>query len=123
MEVESSEALESLINRFKNCPRVVDMLTTLGEYNLVALIVAEDRSTLESISIEKCSLRSSEGIRMSEFYPISDIYYSSFLPIREHLTHKKTAIAPCNIDCRPCSRYKLNKCVGCPATTYYRGQL
>lgn len=123
IEIESSEALERLLERFKDCPRVVNIFTTLGGYNIIALVVAEDRDTLESISMEKCSLRSSQGIRRSEFYPIGNIYYSQFLPIREHLTHKERTITPCNVDCRPCNRYKAQKCVGCPTTVYYRGTL
>ncbi|MGD8506972.1 MAG: Lrp/AsnC family transcriptional regulator, partial [Candidatus Bathyarchaeota archaeon] len=73
IEIESSEALERLLKRFKDCPRVVKIFTTLGGYNLIALVVAENQDTLESISVEKCSLRSSEGIRRSEFYPIGNI--------------------------------------------------
>ena len=123
IEIESSEALERLLERFKDCPRVVNIFKTLGGYNLIALVVAENQDTLESISMEKCSLRSSEGIRRSEFYPIGNIHYSPFLPIREHLTHKERTMTPCNVDCRPCNRYKIQKCVGCPATSYYRGTL
>jgi DNA-binding Lrp family transcriptional regulator len=123
LEIESAEAMNRLLERFKDCPRVVQIFTTLGGYNLIALIVAENQETLESISIEKCSLRSSEGIRRSEFYPIGNINYSPFLPIREHLTHKEKTITPCNVDCRPCSRYKAEKCVGCPAMSYYKGTL
>jgi DNA-binding Lrp family transcriptional regulator len=123
LEIESAEAMNKLLERFKDCPRVVQIFTTLGGYNLIALIVAENQETLESISIEKCSLRSSEGIRRSEFYPIGNIHYSPFLPIREHLTHKEKTITPCNVDCRPCSRYKAEKCVGCPAMSYYKGTL
>ncbi|MDH5389641.1 MAG: winged helix-turn-helix transcriptional regulator [Candidatus Bathyarchaeota archaeon] len=123
LEIESAEAMHKLLERFRNCPRVVHIFTTLGGYNLIALIMAEDPETLQSISIEKCSLRSSEGIRRSEFYPIGNINYSPFLPIREHLTHKERTTTPCNVDCRPCNRYKAQKCVGCPATIYYRGTL
>jgi len=123
IEIESSEALERLLHRFKDCPRVVNIFTTLGGYNIIALVVAENRDTLESISVEKCSLRSSEGIRRSEFYPIGNIHYSPFLPVREHLTHKERTTTPCNVDCRPCNRYKAQKCVGCPATIHYRGTL
>jgi DNA-binding Lrp family transcriptional regulator len=123
LEIESAEAMNRLLERFKDCPRVVQIFTTLGGYNLIALIVAENQETLESISIEKCSLRSSEGIRRSEFYPIGNINYSPFLPIREHLTHKEKTTTPCNVDCRPCSRYKAEKCVGCPAMSYYKGTL
>ena len=123
LEIESAEALHKLLERFKDCPRVANIFTTLGGYNLIALVVAEDQETLESISMEKCSLRSSEGIRRSEFYPIANIHYSPFLPIREHLTHKERTTTPCNVDCLPCNRYKAQKCVGCPTAIYYRGTL
>jgi DNA-binding Lrp family transcriptional regulator len=123
LEMESAEATENLLGRFKNCPRVVHIFKTIGGYNLIALVVAEDKDTLESISMEKCSLRSGGGIRRSEFIPIGDIYFSPFLPIREHLTHKERTVAPCNVDCIPCTRYKTQKCVGCPTTSHYRGTL
>ena len=123
LEMESTEAMQKLLERFRDCPRVIRIFTTLGGYNLIALVVAEDQDTLKSISMEKCSLRSSEGIRRSEFYPIGDIHYSPFLAIREYLTHKGRTITPCNVDCRPCQRYKEEKCVGCPAARYYHGPL
>lgn len=123
LEMESGEAMQNLLERFKDCPRVVHIFKTLGGYNLIALVVAEDQDTLESISVEKCSLRSSVGIRRSEFYPIGDIYFSPFLSVREFLTHKERDKAPCNVDCRPCARYIDGKCVGCPATVHYKGSL
>jgi Lrp/AsnC family leucine-responsive transcriptional regulator len=123
LEMESAEAMQNLIDRFKDCPRVIHIFKTIGGYNLIALVVAENQDTLESISMEKCSLRSSEGIRRSEFYPIGDIYFSPFLPIREHLTHKEKTLTPCKVDCVSCARYQINECVGCPTTTYYRGTL
>ena len=123
LEIESAEAMNKILERFRTCPRVVHIFTTLSGYNLIALIVAEDQNTLESISIEKCSLRSNDGIRRSEFYPIGDIHYSPFLAIREHLTHKEMTTTPCDVDCRPCQRYQSKNCVGCPTTHYYQGPL
>ena len=123
LEIESAEAMHKILERFRNCPRVVHIFTTLGGYNLIALVVAEDQETLESISIEKCSLRSSEGIRRSEFYPIGNVHYSPFLWVREYLTHKERTITQCNVDCRPCQRYKAKKCAGCPTTHFYHGPL
>jgi hypothetical protein len=121
--MENAEVLNQLLDRFRDCPRIIHIFNTLGGYNIIALVVAEDQSTLESIAIEKCSLRSGEGIRRSEFYPISAAHYSPFLLVREYLTHQDTVITPCNIDCRPCQRYLDRKCVGCPATSYYKGPL
>jgi len=123
LEMSSAEAMNELIKRFEYCPRVVHICTTLGGYNIIALVIAENQDTLESISMEKCSLRSGEGIRRSEFYPIGNIQYSPFLMVREYLTHKEKTIAPCNVDCGPCQRYQSQKCVGCPTTHYYNGSL
>ena len=123
LEMESAEARQTLIDRFKDCPRVIQIFKTMGGYNLIALVVAENQETLNSISMEKCSLRSNAGIRRSEFYPIGDINFAPFLQVREHLTHKDRTVTPCNIDCRPCSCYKDQTCVGCPTASYYRGTL
>jgi DNA-binding Lrp family transcriptional regulator len=123
LEMENAEAMQKLLNRFKECPRVVQIFKTVGGYNLIALVVAETQETLESISMEKCSLRCSKGIRRSEFYPVSDIYFSTFLQIREGLAHKEKKVTPCNVYCDPCNRYETQKCVGCPTTSYYKGSL
>ena len=123
LEMADTKAMQDLLTRFKECPRVVYIFKTIGGYNLIALVVAEDRETLESISAEKCSLRSGVGIRRSEFYPIGDVFFSPFLPVREHLVAREKAVAPCGVDCEPCPRYRAKKCVGCPATKYYRGSL
>lgn len=123
LEMESAEAMQDVLDRFEECPRVVQIFKTIGGFNLMALIVAETRETLESISMEKCSLRCSKGIRRSEFYPISDTYFSPFLQIRETLAGKERKVAPCNVECAPCKRYETQKCVGCPTTNNYKGSL
>jgi len=123
LEMESAETMQELLNRFEKCPRVIQMFKTVGGFNLIALVIAETQETLESISMEKCSLRCSRGIRRSEFYPISDTFFSPFLQIREDLAHKEKTVTPCNVNCDPCKRYETQNCVGCPTTTHYRGTL
>jgi len=123
LEMESAEAIQDLLNRFEECPRVIQIFKTVGGYNLIALVVAETQETLESISMEKCSLRCSKGIRRSEFYPVSDTYFSPFLQIREDLAHKERKVTPCKVDCDPCNRFETQKCVGCPTTSHYKGSL
>jgi len=123
LEMENAEAMQELLERFEACPRVVQIFKTVGGYNLIAVVIAETQETLESISMEKCSLRCSKGIRRSEFYPVSDTYFSPFLQIREDLAHKERKVTPCNVDCDPCNRYETQKCVGCPTTSHYRGTL
>ncbi len=124
LEMESAESMQQLLERFKDCPRVIQIFKTVGGYNLIALVVAENQETLESISMEKCSLRCSQGIRRSEFYPISETLFSPFLQIRKNLASpKEKKVTPCNVDCNPCQRYETKKCVGCPTNSHYRGTL
>ena len=121
MELEDAEAIEKMVERFKECPRIVKFFVTTGSYNLFALIFAEDYHSLESISLEKCSLRSQEGVKRFEIYPIQEIHYDRYLDIR--VTSKKDReYAPCGIFCGDCKRYEANRCLGCPATKYYRGK-
>lgn len=123
LEMESAEAMQELLKRFEQCPRVVQIFKTVGGYNLIALVIAETQETLESISMEKCSLRCSKGIRRSEFYPVSETFFSPFLQIRENLAHKQKKVTPCDVDCDPCDRFENQKCVGCPTTSNYKGSL
>lgn len=120
MEVESSEALEKLLKKFQKCPRIIKFFVTTGGYNLFALIWAEDLHSLESVTLEKCSLRAQPGIRRYEVYPVQEIHYNPFLDIK--IADKGNA-APCGVDCSNCSRYKAGKCLGCPATILYKGNL
>ena len=123
LEMENAEAMQKLLDRFEDCPRVIQIFKTMGGFNLIALVLAENRETLESISMEKCSIRSGPGIRRSEFYPISDTYFSPYLQIRENLAHREMTVTPCSVECDPCIRYKLQKCVGCPASANYKSKL
>jgi len=123
LEFESREALNRCLEKFKECPRIVNMFTLFAGYNLAALVIAEDKDTLESESMEKCSLRCREGIRRTEFYPIGTILLSPFLKVRMNLVTKDREISPCDVKCDSCERYQADKCVGCPATKYYRGPL
>jgi len=123
LEVESGEAMRRIIERFRGCPRVINFFTTLGGFNLVALVMAEDQNTLECESMEKCSLRSGDGIRRSEFYPIGSVYYSPFLPLRRRIPSEGGNTTPCGVDCRTCTGFQAQKCVGCPAVDYYEGSL
>jgi DNA-binding Lrp family transcriptional regulator len=120
MDVESAEALRNIIEKFKECPRIVRFFVTTGGYNLFALIWVEDYHTLESISLERCSLRAQKGIRRFEIYPIQEVHYEPFVDIKV-IPEKKLEFAPCGVHCGTCERYEEKRCMGCPATKFYRG--
>ena len=50
LEMENAEATQNILRRFEECPRVIQIFRTIGGYNLIALVVAETKETLESIS-------------------------------------------------------------------------
>jgi Lrp/AsnC family leucine-responsive transcriptional regulator len=123
LEIESAEAMRKIIDRYSKCPRVINFFTTMGGYNLIALVMAEDQATLESESMEKCALRSGEGIRRSEFYLIGRVQHYPFLPLKTDTLKEKGDITPCGVQCKDCPSFQDRKCVGCPALSYYRGPL
>jgi len=120
-EIETPERLQELINKFSKCPRIVFLTTTTGAYNMMTMMVAEDADTLNAI-VEVCSIRAQKGIRRSEATIGEAPIVPKYLPIKI-VPNKEAEIAPCEINCGKCLRYKNQKCLGCPATKYYRGPL
>ena len=123
LEIENADAMRKIIERYNKCPRVINVFTTMGGYNLIALVMAEDQTTLESESVERCALRSGEGIRRSEFYLIGKVHHTPFLPLKVDALSGKEDITPCGVKCDCCVSFKNNECVGCPTLSYYRGPL
>jgi len=120
-EVETHERLRELVDIFSKCPRTVFVTTTTGAYNIMTIMVAEDADTLNAI-LDVCSIRARKGIRRSEAIIGEAPVVPKYLPIKI-VPNKEMEIAPCGINCRKCLRYKNQKCLGCPATKYYRGPL
>jgi DNA-binding Lrp family transcriptional regulator len=120
-EIESPERLRELIEIFSKCPRIVLLTTTTGAYNLMTVMVAEDADTLNAI-VEVCSVRAKRGIRRSEVTIAEAPAVPNYLQIKTIAT-KEDEDAPCGINCGKCVRYQEKKCLGCPATKYYRGPL
>jgi Lrp/AsnC family transcriptional regulator for asnA, asnC and gidA len=120
-EVESSERLRELVKVFSKCPRIMFLTTTTGAYNLMTVMVAEDADTLNAI-VEVCSARAQKGIRRSEVTIGEVPAIPKYLPIKI-VAAKEDEDAPCGINCGKCLRYQQEKCLGCPATRYYRGPL
>jgi Lrp/AsnC family transcriptional regulator for asnA, asnC and gidA len=123
LETESAEAMRKIIDRYSKCPRVINVFTTIGGYNLIALVMAEDQETLESESMERCALRSGEGIRRSEFYLIGSVHHTPFLPLKSSALRERGEITPCGVQCNGCQSFQEKKCVGCPSSNCYRGPL
>jgi DNA-binding Lrp family transcriptional regulator len=123
LEIESAKTMRKIMDRYSNCPRVISFFTTMGGYNLIALVMAEDQATLESECMEKCALRSEEGVRRSEVYLIGRVQNYPFLHLRTDALKIKVDTAPCGVKCEDCPSFRDMKCVGCPTLKCYRGSL
>jgi len=118
LEVANEEYLSKLLEKFKECPRIIFMFKVMGEYNLVALIYAEDERVLDSI-LGTCILRTMEGIRKSEVVLIPKILINDYYNLRVPIGEREKA--PCGADCYNCERLKSDECIGCPSVKYYTG--
>ena len=117
-EIENYNIMESLISKYENCPRKL-LMFTYGGSNLITVLVGEDSSTLDCV-IGNCSVRVQEGVRRSDVtigeFPTHPDF---FLPI---IFPKEVSdeVGPCEIRCEICQSYKDKKCLGCPATIFYK---
>lgn len=117
-EVGSIEEINEIFMHFKDCPRMIFMAQAIGQYNIVAMMYAEDLETLNSI-LNYCAFRNFPKIRKSDVLIIPDIFIPEFWPFNISIT-KNRRKAPCGTICSKCNKYLNNKCLGCPATVYYR---
>jgi len=61
-----------------------------------------------------------EGIKRTEVYPLSSIIKPEYLLIQLLINRNRKESPCCNV-CGRCGEYMINKCLECPATTYYKG--
>jgi DNA-binding Lrp family transcriptional regulator len=122
LETEDMEVAEKIQKKYIDCPRLLMFAPVTGRYNVFAVMVAEDTWSLESI-IGTCSMRTEPGVRRSESWfgnaPVSPKY----LQIDLAPGTLGSSVSPCGRDCGACKRFKADKCVGCPPTAVYKGQL
>jgi DNA-binding Lrp family transcriptional regulator len=122
LETEDMEVAEKIQKKYADCPRLLMFAPVTGRYNVFAVMVAEDTWSLESI-IGTCSMRTEPGVRRSESWfgnaPVSPKY----LQVDLAPGASGSSVSPCGRDCGSCKRYKADKCVGCPPTSVYKGQL
>ncbi|MHA1136701.1 MAG: Lrp/AsnC family transcriptional regulator [Candidatus Thorarchaeota archaeon] len=122
LETENMEVAEKIKKKYADCPRLLMFAPVTGTYNLFAMMIAEDTWSLESI-LGTCSMRAEPGIRKSETWFGNAPLIPKFLPLDLAPNQTGTTKATCKIDCEKCNRYLVNKCVGCPTTSTYKGTL
>lgn len=121
LECRDYKCQGEILWRFSECPRMVFLSPTIGGYNLMTVMVAENIDVLESI-ITVCAIRVHKCVRRNELIVLGDPIYPTHLPIRL-VEDRDRGNTPCGLNCCECKRYLEGKCLGCPATQCYRGSL
>ncbi|MHA1299924.1 MAG: Lrp/AsnC family transcriptional regulator [Candidatus Helarchaeota archaeon] len=117
-EIEGHKNLTEIVEKYKNCPRIIYLSTMMGGHNIIAIFACEDPSSLNQI-INVCSFRTEKSVRRSEVFicdsPVIPEYFN--FPI---LVDNKQEAAPCGMICNNCQKFAEDKCIGCPASKYYK---
>lgn len=122
LETENMDVADRIQQKYANCPRLLMFAPVTGRYNLFAVMMAEDAWSLESIS-GTCSMRAEPGVRKSESWFGNAPAIPKFIPVDLAPQATGNSIGPCDMDCSTCKRFAVGKCVGCPNTTCYKGDL
>jgi DNA-binding Lrp family transcriptional regulator len=120
IQTDGAASTRELINRFNECPRIIQMSTVLGQFDLIATVFAEDKHQLETI-LRTCILRAPHGIRNVSVLSVGRLVSPPYFPINFKAKHN--GVTPCELNCYECEEYELEHCLGCPATSAYKGSL
>ncbi len=119
LKTDGITTTRKIVEKYKNCPRILKISTVMGEYDIVALVYSEDKKQLE-ITIGNCIMKESQGIKQRSVLTIGQHVEPHFVHIRpiDKLVGKEKM---CNMDCEHCEEYIHGSCYGCPASKLYRG--
>ena len=106
-----------VLDSFKNCPIYLNGLITSGRHNLCLFFVSEKLQAIESCINHH--IRRNPNVVDAEFNVVITPAKDLIVPVK--LWNEKGDKSPCGKRCteQPC--YTSEKCLGCPATIFYKG--
>lgn len=115
----TTDKVEQLLKTLENCPLYLNCFLTSGKHNMTCLMVGENiRSIMACVDSR---LRQNLPIKDIEFDLIVAPTRPMIVPVKPQAEKKK--ISPCGADCSVCAFYTDDRCLGCPASTCYKGTL
>ncbi len=111
----------SLLDIFKDCPYFLNGLIVSGKHNLCLFFVGEDIATLEAIV--DGHLRNNPLVKEAEVSIVISPMKDLIMPLRMNFDFKD--IPPCGNQCKceECHYHISNRCLGCPVTNSYCGNI
>jgi len=119
IEVDGLDRAMEFAKKFSSCPRIAFIAPMTGDYNLFMILVCEEIRCLQHL-IEK-TIRPLGGVKRISISFSSTPFEPAYLPIK--IPVEKNEVAPCGKNCGKCEIFRAGLCIGCPATTNYRGRL
>ena len=107
-----------IVEFFKECPICLNGLITSGKHNMCLFFVSEKLEAIDCCVNHH--LRKNPNIIDVEFNVVVTPIKNLVVPLRMY--HERQEKSPCGRICakQPC--YLAEKCLGCPATTFYKGK-
>jgi len=110
---------EPILKFFEKCPRCWNVLVTSGRHNLCLFFVSEDLKSLHACINQH--IRKRNDIKEVEFNLVITPLRDLIIPLR--VRDEREEISPCEKSCGECTYYALDRCLGCPRTIFYKGNI
>jgi Lrp/AsnC family leucine-responsive transcriptional regulator len=114
-----TDHVEQVLKWFEGCPLYLNGFLTSGKNNLMVLLVGENIRSI--MSCVDSHLRQNPLVKDTEFDLIVTPIRPFIVPLKPIVDRKKAT--SCGADCGSCSLYAGERCLGCPATVHYKGEL
>jgi DNA-binding Lrp family transcriptional regulator len=111
--------VEQFLKSLEECPIYLNGFLTSGKNNLTVMLVGENIRSI--MSCVDSHLRQNPLVKDTELDLIVTPVRPFVIPIRPSVDKEKTT--PCGADCGICTLYESDRCLGCPATVQYKGEL
>ena len=111
----------SLLDVFKDCPYFLNGLIVSGKHNLCLFFVSEDIATLEAIV--DGHLRNNPLVKSAEVSIVITPLKDLIMPLRMNFDFKDTPPCGNQCKCEDCHHHISNRCLGCPVTNNYSGNI
>jgi DNA-binding Lrp family transcriptional regulator len=115
----STNHVEEVLKFLDACPLYLNSFLTSGRYNMTVLLIGENIRSI--MSCVDSHMRQQLPVRSMEFDLIVTPIRPLVVPLKPNMDKKKTT--PCKADCGTCTFYGSDRCLGCPASICYKGNL
>lgn len=111
----------SILEVFKDCPYFLNGFIVSGKHNLCLFFVSEDIATLEAIV--DGHLRNNPLVKDAEVSIVITPMKDLILPLRMNFDFRATPPCGSQYNCNECHHHTSNRCLGCPVTNSYSGNI